>query len=970
MIKWMKNLFQNKTMRYLFFGGCTTGVNLISYIMLRRIFGIEFTIANITSITLAIMFAYIVNKVFVFESKTKTFKTLLPEALQFFGMRLGTMAVEVFGVVMLSSVLGLDDVIAKLFIQVVVLVLNYMFSKFYVFKDKKNQKIRSRDEQKFQRMKKLCCIWGFGIPVFTVTLGFAVNRVFPFGDRGVLIIDSLHQYLPFFTEFHEKLANGDTLLYSFGGGLGFNFWATYAYYLASPMNFLVTLFPKANMMDVMALLIILKIGFSGLTMSYYLVHRNRGKNYLPVLFGVMFALSSFMIGYYFNLMWLDSIAMLPLVMMGIERIIQGKSGKMFCLSLFYGLYCNYYIGFMLCLFACLYFLVQWVSAEEFSVKKIGKSCAVFAWYALLAGGMAAIVLVPAYLGLGITESAENGFPDKIKFYVENLSQLTSQFAFVEPVNIADGQSEVNSFCGVATLILAGFYAVNKNIKKRERIAKLALCILLYASFNINILNFIWHGFHTQNGLPNRFAFIYTAMLLVLSFDAISDIRELSWRRLLPACLVPVLFVVTAWTTGLGERKLLTYLITLPALAIYTALFCAYRAGKFKKRTFYTTFIALGMLEITANAIFGIVQNGTIGRNTYLPDQYAYEALMERRGDETFFRSDIDSTKMRNTNMFMGANGVVLFSSTMPAATVDLCKSLGIEARTNKNGYNGFTKLMNDLFAMKYVVSKTDSPALYQMTKVDREAPLTLYQNPGALSLGFMVKREIKDWNIREGAPFDVQNSFVELATGHFPIFFQNQIIDMEDQETYQIIIPAGKQVYLDVTKAVEVIAITTPEYEKKYDKYNDHLYDLGCFEEDTTATVKATFKEGQKGSVQANVYVCDDSTYDEVHQILAAAQLQTTVIKDRQISGSIQVKEAGTLLLSVPYDQGWKACVDGKAVLTYPVGEALTGIDLEPGEHELTMAYTAPGLWLGSGITLVCIGLYVVSAAVGRRKER
>lgn len=194
--------------------------------------------------------------------------------------------------------------------------------------------------------------------------------MFPFGDHGVLIIDSLHQYLPFFTEFHEKLVNADSLLYSFGGGLGYNFWATIAYYLASPLNFLVSLFPKENMMDVMAFFIVLKIGFCGYAMTWYFAQKDRGRSYYPIAFGTMFGLSSFLIGYYFNLMWLDSIAMLPFVMMGIERIVKGEGKKgLYCISLFYALYCNYYIGFMLCLFSCLYFLVQWISAKEITGKE-------------------------------------------------------------------------------------------------------------------------------------------------------------------------------------------------------------------------------------------------------------------------------------------------------------------------------------------------------------------------------------------------------------------------------------------------------------------------------------------------------------------------------------------------------------------------------------------------------------------------
>ena len=161
-----------------------------------------------------------------------------------------------------------------------------------------------------------CAAFGFVIPAVVVAVSFAVNLVYPFGDHGVLIIDSLHQYLPFFTEFHEKLVNNESFLYSMGGGLGINFWATIAYYLASPMNFLLVLFPKRNMMDVMALFIVLKLGLCGCTFSWYLAYKEKGKSYFPVLFGTMYALSSFMIGYYFNLMWFDSIAMLPLVMLG------------------------------------------------------------------------------------------------------------------------------------------------------------------------------------------------------------------------------------------------------------------------------------------------------------------------------------------------------------------------------------------------------------------------------------------------------------------------------------------------------------------------------------------------------------------------------------------------------------------------------------------------------------------------------
>ena len=163
---------------------------------------------------------------------------------------------------------------------------------------------------------------GFLIPALATFIGFALIGVWPFGNGTVLIVDSIHQYLPFYTDLHEKLVNHESLLYSFSAGLGYDFWATFAYYMASPLNFLLALLPKANVADAMDLFIILKIGLCGGTFSWYLHKREPGRKFLPLVFGAMFALSNFMIGYYFNLMWLDSVAMLPLIMMGIERITE------------------------------------------------------------------------------------------------------------------------------------------------------------------------------------------------------------------------------------------------------------------------------------------------------------------------------------------------------------------------------------------------------------------------------------------------------------------------------------------------------------------------------------------------------------------------------------------------------------------------------------------------------------------------
>ncbi|MCI7814523.1 MAG: GtrA family protein [Lachnospiraceae bacterium] len=965
----VKKLYRNQTVRYIFFGGCTTLVNLISYAIFRGVLQIDITVANVLSIFLAILFAYVVNKIFVFESKTKGIWEFLGEMAQFIGMRLSTMFIEVFGVVYMSCVWKIPDMISKLMIQVVVLVLNYVFSKIFVFNEERRHS--SGKDQPRRKRRRRNTILGFAIPAVAMTIAFAVNEVSPFGDRGILIIDSLHQYLPFFTEFHEKLVNSESLRYSFGGGLGINFWATFAYYFASPLNFLIVLFPTSMMMEAMALLVILKIGFSGGFFAYYLSRRNHDRNYTPILFACMFALSNFIIGYYFNLMWLDSIAVLPIVMLGIEEIVDGKSGKIFAASLAFALFSNYYIGFMLCVFSCLYFLMLWCIKKKREIRKVLRSCLNFGWYALLSGGMAAIVLIPAYQALGMTESTSgNSFPTKIKLYTGLFSQLTQHFAAVEPITIADTQVGLNAYCGVLVMMLVLLYLLDKNISLRKRIGYFVLTAFLYVSFDVNVLNYIWHGFHTQNGLPNRFAFLYIAMLLVMSFDAFGHIRLLPRWRVSFAFLVPPAVTAFVAYKGIGDYPWYVYVITLLAMAVYLFWILLYRLKKRRVAVMRNVIVCLGVVEMVASSIYGVCCNGTVSKSSYVEEQTAYHTMMERR-DETnlFYRMEMDSQRMRNANMFLGGDGMVLFSSTMPAATVDLCKALGIEARTNKNGYIGVTKLMNDVFGIRYIVSKENTETLYQFKRVDYENPDGLFYNEDALSIGFMVNEKVKDWDTHSGTPMEVQNQFINLTTGYEPIIKLDRTVELSDQETCTIKLPKGSQVYVQLMTSVEKLEISTPEYDKTYNRYNDHMYNLGCMEEDQLANVTVTFKEGQSGTVKLKIYVCHQDEYEKVHEALAEEQMELTSFADDHIEGTITAKESRTLMFSIPYDEGWEIKVDGENVQQYRIGEALMGIDLEAGEHQITLSYTPPGLWLGSFLSIVCIALYLATMMMERKNQ-
>ncbi len=962
----MKKLIRNQAVRYVFFGGCTTMVNLVTYYLLRQFLGIDITVSNTAAIFLSILFAYVVNKLFVFEHRTDSAAALLKEAGSFIGMRLGTMLVEVLGVVLLSSIWGMNDMAAKLVIQFVILVLNYLISRFVVFRD---DEVQDEESLRQKRIARRYFGAGFILSMLVAGIGFACMGVWPFGDKTVLIIDSLHQYLPFYTDMQRKLTESESLLYSFSGGMGYNFWSTYAYYLASPLNFLMAFIPQENVCDFMDLMILLKIGLCGGTFSWYLHRRDPQRRYIPAVFGMMFALSNFVIGYYFNLMWLDSVAMVPLIMLGIERIVDQKSGRLFGISLFYGLWCNYYIGFMLCIFSCMYFLVRWISRTGITWKRVLKSCLSFGWYALLAGGMAALVLVPAFMGLSTSESMQgNTFPTAVRFY-ESLAQLLeNHMAFMEPVNISNSQVGLNVYCGMAAVLLAVLYLFDRKIRLRERLAHYGLCAVLLLSFSLNILNYIWHGFHVQNGLPNRFAFLYIAVLLVMAYDTLGHLRSFSAPRLLVSFAAPAAFLVYRGLTPEQELEDYIFLISLGLLLLYFGILLIGKyAQRMKPSVFGAILSAVLLIEVSANGIYGISCNGSVTRSIYLNDQKSYQKLMEEQEDETFFRSEVDRQRMRNVTMFVGGHAVVMFNSTMSGSVIDFCDSIGMEARTNKNGYLGVTKLMNDVFGIKYMASPSKTAdTMYQFERIGEDGELALYKNDSALSLGFMVKDSILDWDTQAGEPLLVQNSFVELATGLEPIYVLDRYIDMADGENYGIKIPEDKQVYLCIDTRVAGIDLNTPEYTKNFQDYTDHLYVINGTDGNNMADFTVTLKDTQT-TVRAEVYTCANSAYREVIDRLSESQLEQVTVGGNTVSGTVDVKEAGILLLTIPYDEGWKTFVDGKETSYSCIGGALTGVALDQGSHSISMKYTPPGLWTGSILSVLCLLLYLLSGIWEKR---
>ena len=140
MLKIIKNKYEKykEIINYLFFGVLTTIVNFVVYIVLSKVFHVDETISNIIAWILSVLFAYITNKKYVFSSRKNDLKSIIKEMGSFFTCRLASGIFDIVSFFVLIKEIGINDIISKALIAIVVVIMNYIFSKIIVFK--KNQK--------------------------------------------------------------------------------------------------------------------------------------------------------------------------------------------------------------------------------------------------------------------------------------------------------------------------------------------------------------------------------------------------------------------------------------------------------------------------------------------------------------------------------------------------------------------------------------------------------------------------------------------------------------------------------------------------------------------------------------------------------------------------------------------------------------------------------------------------------------
>ena len=421
----------------------------------------------------------------------------------------------------------------------------------------------------------------FLLPLTGMLIVMAVRRFIPFGPYNMLYSDMYYQYYPFFVAFRQALREGRGLLYTWSVGMGLDYLGLIAYYLASPLNLLSVIIPERFLLDYYTLIMPVKLGFASLFFAIFLKKHFHRDDLSVALFGGLYALCAWAMGYHWNIMWLDTFALLPLVALGTVALVRDKKFFLYTVTLFLSVFLNYYIGLFTCVFVFLLFfcleICRWRGLGRFlrDFVRIG-------FFSVLAIGMTAILELPALAALQNTQSSVNNFPHGFQLNITDENTWRGLLDAMRQVagNLGGGLEPTfreglpNLYCGVGTVFLACLFLTSREVRLRDKLCCLTLLLFFTVSFIVRQLDYIWHGFHFTNMLPYRFSFLFSFVLLYMAYTAyLERSRFKPWQLILSGALTALVF---ACSDHQAEPVFLSYNLAFFLLYFVTLLLGAVR----------------------------------------------------------------------------------------------------------------------------------------------------------------------------------------------------------------------------------------------------------------------------------------------------------------------------------------------------------------------------------------------------------
>lgn len=797
----------------------------------------------------------------------------------------------------------------------------------------------------------------------------ACSGLYPFGGPSNLLWDEDVQYVDYFAFYKDVLLGKASLAYSFSKSAGGSLVALFGYYLGCPLNLLVVFFDKSQLPMFIFLLTAVKLGLCGVTINIFIKERFDNLSVLMrVMLSVAYGLMQYNILQLSNIMWLDGVILLPLLLLGVYRYVQQEKKFALFFMVLLSIAINWYTGYMTGLFAVLYYLYERILKwEVFSWKECRRFIidTIKCGYLMVAGLLGScFIFYPVFKGL---QKGKTVFDPSIFSFAayDSFIDVFKGFALGSIVPTAA------LYCGILFLGFFFYYFVSGQVKMKEKILSVLAVLFMFASCWLVPLDCIWSGMRYAGTYRFRYSFVVIFLVLYLAargaqeYEKRRDCKKMVW--IFAGCMAMFLFFQYK---NPYEKK--NFILTLICVAVYAILFLFAE----KKKYFKPVLCGILAAELVANGVLTFVVNYW-ERDVSVYQEYVVQSekqisSIKEKEEAEFYRMDTlqkrndagtGCSAYLNEAMVYGYRGLNHYSSTFDTDISRFLYDVGYSTLLDLSVYQESILPSDSLMGIKYLLSNREVPGYVKEEEIPEANGKSVYYNPYALGLGMEADGRIFD-EIETGDPFEFQNQlFSNLIGRDVEIFRKAEYTEKIENNALVFWFPAMDEEdllygYVD-SWITELQLYIDGEYRCDYATWLSYkVFSVGKGNQEHYLYLSNY--GGTENEAFPYFYYLDQDVFESVIQELREKEVQVQAFEDGYVKAGYSAQEDGQILLTIPYDDGWKAYVNGEETEILTGANALSVIPVEKGENAIELKYRIPGM--KTGVFLTIAGIFMFGA--------
>jgi uncharacterized membrane protein YfhO len=849
------------------------------------------------------------------------------------------------------------------------------------------------------RRKKSLLIDCFATMLLTVAimlLLYKIGQYAPFGNNSLACMDANIQYIDFFAFFKDVLQGKNNIDYTFSKTLGGSAIAVYSYYLSSPFSFLVVLFDKTQLQTFFDLVVMLKLALAGITMSYYLHARFQKSGSLVMILSLAYVFSQYNIAQASNIMWLDGVYMLPVILLGVYRVVHQDCLWKLSVPVALTILFNWYSGAINCLFSAFWFIL------EYALSVVQEENAGLKWksvihsglrYALgmLLGVLSSCILFLPSIG-ALQNSSKGGF---------SLAMLTDLSFIGEIPNVIQNYTygahssygSVALYCGAFPLIgTLGILFDRMSAKKGCR-------TILRTSFLLMILLFYWAPFYRLFSLLRdvgsywyRYSYVgIFGIVFLAAFFYLEEDREYG-LLLRDSIIYALVLVFLNYIKPTGNSHVYRTAFVIIIVALLTSLTLKLKKGNRKiiYRCVSVLLVLITSIDVGYNS--SLVAKGISDVADY--ESYVAEETEQvsklLQYDSGIFRINQTSTRdtydyqgnlRANYNEALASNymGISGYTSSPDGSQNEFLDRLGYRMNdVTMCIVNSSIIGADSLLGVKYVLSETPVNGMIELSDLGEYNGRKTYLNPYALPMVFTY-RSVTEENAETNNPFEYQNQLYRTLYGESVSVYdpvEYEIVQTGDGNanfsvTYSLKIPDGDvALYGNLPWDSELNATITVngEFLTAYSRWlSPSVFYISSDAEDETVSVTIEAETGfDTSSIQ--FYAIDLEKFQSITDKIASGAVDSYEIENGYVKVATHTEESENLYLAIAYDDGWEVTVNGEVVEPELFGDCFYSVALEPGDNVVEMHYHMQ--YFGAGAVATGLGVLLIIGFTIIEKKR